>query len=92
MLISFAVTLLFLLLNLAALFFLWRIIFLKKSIALGLLIIIFKYPIIAYCLWKISKQPWLDVQGLLLAVCVFVLGIAVAAILRHFYVARDKKT
>ena len=85
MLISFAVMLVFLLLNLAALYFLWRIIFLKKSIALGLLIIIFKYPIIAYCLWKISKQPWLNVYGVLLAMCVFVLGIAIGAVLRHRY-------
>ena len=64
-----------LLANLYGLFIFWRIVFLKKSIALGLLIIIFKYPLIALCIWQISKQPWVQLEGILVSMLAFIVSI-----------------
>ncbi len=61
--------------NLMGLYFFWRIIFFKKSIALGLLIIIFKYPLIAFCLWQMSKQTWAQPLGIFVSLLLFIIGI-----------------
>ena len=74
----------FLLLNLLTLFILWRAIILKKSIAQGLSIIIFKYPIIAYILWTISKSSWIKPTAILVAILTFVISIVGATLYNHF--------
>lgn len=70
-------------LNLILLYMLWRVIIFKKSIALGLLIIIFKYPIIAYILWLLSKVSWILPIGILMALMVFVMSIAGVVLWNH---------
>jgi hypothetical protein len=64
-----------LLLNLFGLYILWKVVFFKKSIALGLLIIIFKYPLIALILWQMSKQDWVQPIGVFVAMLLFLLSI-----------------
>lgn len=66
---------LLLVINLAGLFLFWRVIFQKKSIALGLLIIILKYPFIAYLVWMMSKQSWAQPGGIFVGVLVFLLSL-----------------
>ncbi len=73
--ISELVTTLMLVLNLSGLYIFWRVVFLKKSIALGLLIIIFKYPLIAYCLWQMSRQNWVHPLGVFVSMLLFLLSI-----------------
>lgn len=72
-------------LNLILLYLLWRVIIFKKSIALGLLIIIFKYPIIAYILWQLSKLNWVLPIGILIALMLFVMAIAGVVLWNHFF-------
>ena len=69
--ISCLVTSFLLIINLLGLYTFWRIVFFKKSIALGLLIIIFKYPLIAYCIWQMSRQSWANPFGILVAMLLF---------------------
>jgi hypothetical protein len=73
--VSCFVTAAMLLLNLFGLYLLWKVVFFKKSIALGLLIIIFKYPLIALILWQISKQDWVHPVGVFVAMLLFLLSI-----------------
>jgi hypothetical protein len=73
--ISTLATTVMLVLNLSGLFVFWRVVFLKKSIALGLLIIIFKYPLIAYCLWQMSRQDWVHPIGVFVSMLLFLLSI-----------------
>ncbi len=73
--VSVLATSLMLVLNLSGLFMFWRVVFLKKSIALGLLIIIFKYPLIAYCLWQMSRQDWVHPIGVFVSMLLFLLSI-----------------
>jgi hypothetical protein len=61
--------------NLFGLYLLWKVVFFKKSIALGLLIIIFKYPLIAFILWQMSKQAWIHPVGVFVAMLLFLLSI-----------------
>jgi hypothetical protein len=63
-----------LILNMTGLYIFWQIVFLKKSIALGLLIIIFKYPLIAYCIWQMSKQSWVNPIGILASMLLFLIS------------------
>ena len=53
------------LLNIAALSFSWKRIFSKKSIALAIFVIIFKYVILGMILWGLSVAGWLNVIGFL---------------------------
>jgi hypothetical protein len=73
--ISCAATSVLLIVNLIGLYLLWRVVFFKKSIALGLLIIIFKYPLIAFCLWQMSKQSWVQPIGILVAMLLFLISV-----------------
>ena len=56
------------LLNLAALSFSWKRIFSKKTIALAVFVIIFKYVILGMILWGLSVAGWLNVIGFLVGV------------------------
>ena len=73
--ISCFLTSILMLLNMTGLYYFWRVVFLKKSIALGLLIIIFKYPLIAYCIWLMSKQTWINPVGIFVSMLFFLISI-----------------
>lgn len=53
-------------LNLAALTFSWKRIFSKKTIALAVFVIIFKYVILGMVLWALSVTGWLNIVGFLI--------------------------
>ena len=78
--ISCAVTSVLLIVNLIGLYIFWRVVFFKKSIALGLLIIIFKYPLIAFCLWQMSKQTWVQPIGILVSMLLFLFSVVGAVL------------
>ncbi len=61
--------------NLFGLWILWKLIFLKKSIALVVLIIIFKYLILGLILWKLSQLAWIRPQGFILGLSSLLFGI-----------------
>jgi hypothetical protein len=69
------VFMLVLLLNLLVLAYLWKRIFLQKSVGLTVMIIIFKYPILAYILWQMSRSIWFRPIGLLAAILAFVAAV-----------------
>ena len=46
--------------NLMGLYFFWRIIFFKKSIALAVLVIIFKYLLLGMFLWTLANDKSLN--------------------------------
>ncbi len=73
--ISCFITALILLINLLGLYIFWKVVFFKKSIALGLLIIIFKYPLIALILWQMSQQTWVHPVGVFVSMLLFLLSI-----------------
>ena len=60
----------------------WKLIFLKKSIALAVLVIIFKYLILALVLWAISTAPWFEPVGFVLALASFLLAIVCTTIFK----------
>lgn len=67
--------------NLLGLVFVVHQLFNKKSIALPLLIIILKYPIIVAVIVYLSKQSWVTSIGVLTSVLLFVLSFIAAHIL-----------
>lgn len=70
-----------LLINFLGLMFVVRQLFNKKSIALPLLIIILKYPIIFVAIMYLSKQSWMTSAGVLTSVLSFALSFVAAHIL-----------
>ncbi len=66
------------LLNLAALSFSWKRIFSKKSIALAVFVIIFKYVILGMILWSLSVSGSLNVFGILVGLASLVFSVFVA--------------
>lgn len=83
---SFSVSVLFgglvVLLNMAALSFSWNLIFSKKSIALAVFVIIFKYLILAVILWVLSSTKWLNIIGFLIGLISLVFSILVAMMIK----------
>ena len=72
------------LLNLAGLSFFWQLIFLKKSIALAVFVIIFKYVILGTILWNLTSAHWLKPVGFLLGLASLVFAIIVATLMKSF--------
>ena len=62
-------------LNLLGLAFLWKLIFSKKSIALAVLVIIFKYLILGLILWNLSESTWLNPVGFVAGLGCLLIGI-----------------
>jgi hypothetical protein len=62
--------------NLLGLYFIWKLIFSKKNVALAALAIIFKYVVLGLILWKMASIQELNPIGLVLG-----LGILVVAVL-----------
>ena len=83
---NFSISVLFgglaMLLNLAALSFSWSLIFSKKSIALAVFVIIFKYVILAAVLWGLSTTKWLNIMGFLTGLTSLVFSILIAMIIK----------
>lgn len=63
------------LINLAGLAFVWSLIFAKKSIALAVFIIIFKYVILGMILWGLSSAQWLKPAGFLVGITSLVVAV-----------------
>lgn len=69
-----------LLINFLGIVFIVHELFLKKSIALPLLVIILKYPIIFVVIVYLSKQSWMTWDGVLTSVLAFALSFVTAYI------------
>ncbi|MES2802420.1 MAG: hypothetical protein V4654_08005 [Bdellovibrionota bacterium] len=74
---------LMLILNMLGIWLIWSVVFEKKSIALGVVIIILKYPLLGYIVVQMSRQTWFSSIGVLIGFSSFVLSIVLAALLRH---------
>jgi hypothetical protein len=68
------------LLNIAGLSFTWRLIFMKKSIALAVLVIIFKYLLLGIVLLSLMKFKWLSPVGFCIGLGSLLFGVVAAAI------------
>ncbi len=77
-----AVTSALLLVNFLGIAFVVQQLFKKKSIALPLLIIILKYPIIFAVIMVLSKQNWMSTIGVFTSVLIFLFSFLAA----YFYV------
>lgn len=74
---------LMLILNMLGIWLIWTVVFEKKSVALGVVIIILKYPLLGYIVVLMSRQTWFSSLGVLIGFSSFVLSIVLAALLRH---------
>lgn len=68
--------------NLAALSFSWKRIFSKKSIALAIFVIIFKYVILGMILWGLSVAGWLNVIGFLVGLASLIFSVFAAMLMK----------
>ncbi len=68
--------------NLFGLWFLWKLIFSKKSIALAVLIIIFKYLILGLILWNLNQIQWIRPMGFVLGLSSLLIGVVCTAIFK----------
>ena len=73
------------LINLLGLWILWRLIFSKKSIALVLLVIIFKYLILGLILWNLNQIQWMRPLGFILGLSSLVFGILTTLVIKKFF-------
>jgi hypothetical protein len=69
-------------LNLFGLWFLWKLIFSKKSIALAVLVIIFKYLILGLILWNLNQIQWIRPLGFVLGLGSLLVGVLCTALFR----------
>lgn len=72
-----------LILNMLGIWLIWSVVFEKKSVALGVVIIILKYPLLGYIVVQMSRQTWFSSIGVLIGFSSFVLSIVLAALVRH---------
>lgn len=72
-----------LILNMLGIWLIWSVVFEKKSVALGVVIIILKYPLLGYIVVQMSRQTWFNSIGVLIGFSSFVLSIVLAALVRH---------
>lgn len=75
---------LFMLANLAGLSFVWRLIFSKKSIALAIMVIIFKYVVLGMILWSFATFKWLNTLGFVVGLASLLFAILIATIIKSF--------
>lgn len=74
---------LLLIVNLLGIWVIWRVVFEKKSVALGVVVIILKYPLLGYIVVQISRQDWFNSFGLIIGFSSFVFSIVLVALLRQ---------
>lgn len=70
------------LLNLLGLWIVWKFIFSKKSIALAVLIIIFKYVILGLILWNLNQIQWMRPIGFVVGLSSLMFGVVCAALFK----------
>ena len=70
------------LINIASLTFLWKQVFFKKSIALAVIIIIFKYAILALILWGLASFTWMKLMGFLIGIGSLIFGLLFAPVIK----------
>ncbi len=75
---------LIILLNLLGIWISWKFIFSKKSIALVLAVIIFKYLILGLILWNLNEIQWMRPVGFILGLSSLVFGILSSLILKKY--------
>ena len=81
--ISAVVTTSLLIINFIGLFLFWKLVIYKKSIALGVLIIILKYPLLGFAVHKLSKADWFNSFGLIFGFLYFVIVIVLLSLFRN---------
>jgi hypothetical protein len=64
--------------NLLGLYFIWKLIFSKKNVALAAFAIIFKYVVLGLILWKMASFSELNVIGLVMGIGTLVVGVLLA--------------
>jgi hypothetical protein len=74
---------LLLIVNLLGIWVVWRVVFEKKSVALGVVVIILKYPLLGYIVIQMSRQSWFDSIGLLIGFLSFVFSIVLVALYKQ---------
>lgn len=67
-------------LNILGLNFIWKQIFTKKSIALAIVAIIFKYLILGISLWSLSAIKWLNVSSFIIGMTALIFAILTEAL------------
>ncbi|WP_409478644.1 hypothetical protein [Pseudobdellovibrio sp. HCB154] len=82
---------LLLILNLLGIWLIWRVVFEKKSVALGVVVIILKYPLLGYIVIQMSRQSWFDSIGLLIGFLSFVFSIVLVALYKQKTVEAENK-
>lgn len=70
-------------LNLFGLWFLWKLIFSKKSIALAVLVIIFKYLILGLILWNLNQIQWIRPLGFVVGLSSLMFGVVCGALFKR---------
>ena len=70
------------LINIAGLSYSWRLIFLKKSIALAVLVIIFKYLLLGIVLWSLAETKWLSPVGFCIGLGSLVFAVLTAVLIK----------
>lgn len=68
--------------NIAGLAFSWRLIFMKKSIALAVLVIIFKYLLLGMVLWSLIELKWLSPAGFCIGLGSLVFAVLAAIVFK----------
>lgn len=78
------------LINLLGLWILWTFIFSKKSIALAVLVIIFKYLILGLILWNLNQIQWMRPVGFIIGLSSLLLGVISAIIFKKLKSEKTK--
>ena len=76
---------LFILASFGGLVLVWSLIFGKKSIALAVLVIIFKYVILGLILWSLTLQRGFSLLGFVLGLGALIFAILGAALIKSFW-------
>lgn len=71
--------------NVLSLSYLWKLIISKKSIALAIVVIIFKYLILGMILWGLASSVLLKVEGFLIGIVSLVFAILIANLQKSFF-------
>lgn len=72
------------LLDLGGFYLAWQLYFRKKSIALMVLVIIFKYFVLALVFWSLTKVSWIHPFGFVIGISTLVLAILSMTVAKSF--------
>ncbi|MBC7742757.1 MAG: hypothetical protein H7061_11195 [Bdellovibrionaceae bacterium] len=76
------------LINLIGIWFFMKLVFLKKSIALVVGAIIFKYLILGMILWNLAKYQWLQPLGFTIGLSSLLLAVVSSVFYKKFFMKR----